>query len=134
MKISLEYFLSRPCFLLFFASTLIFVLTFSSAETPKAAELLMFEQKYCSWCERWNDEIGGIYHKTSEGIRAPLRRIDIHDQMPLEFASLQSTVFTPTFVLVENGQEIARMRGYPGDEFFWYLLGEMLEKLPKSVK
>ncbi len=112
----------------------VFALTFFSTATPKAAELLMFEQEYCSWCERWNDEIGGIYHKTSEGIQAPLRRIDIHDQIPVEFASLRTAVFTPTFVLWDKGQEIARLRGYPGDEFFWFLLSEMLEKLPKSAK
>ena len=109
-------------------------LTLFFSEAPKAAQLLMFEQDYCAWCERWNDEIGGIYHKTAEGIQAPLRRIDIHEQIPEEFAGLEPAVFTPTFVLWENGQEIARLRGYPGDEFFWFLLSEMLEKLPKSVK
>lgn len=128
MKKWSNLFLSRYSFLLIAA------LTFCSTGTSKAAELLMFEQEYCSWCERWNDEIGGIYHKTAEGIRAPLRRIDIHGQIPAEFANLQTAVFTPTFVLWEDGQEIARLRGYPGDEFFWFLLSEMLEKLPKSVK
>jgi thioredoxin-related protein len=124
----MKYSSFQQCFLLVLA------LTFFSTAAPKAAELLMFEQQYCAWCERWNDEIGGIYHKTTEGIRAPLRRIDIHDQIPVEFAGLQAAVFTPTFVLWENGQEIARLRGYPGDEFFWFLLSEMLEKLPKSAK
>ena len=98
-----------------------------------AAELIMFEQDHCSWCEAWNDEIGGIYHKTSEGKRAPLRRVNIHQPMPAQFNQIMPTVYTPTFVLWENGKEISRLRGYPGDEFFWYLLGQMLDKLPKSA-
>ena len=98
----------------------------------KAAELVMFEQQYCSWCEAWHDEIGGIYGKTTEGKRAPLRRVDIDDPLPKEFNDIESTVYTPTFVLWDDGKELARLRGYPGDEYFWFLLGEMLEKLPNS--
>jgi hypothetical protein len=37
-------------------------------------------------------------------------------------------VFTPTFVLVEDGQELARIEGYPGEDFFWGLLARMLEE------
>lgn len=98
----------------------------------KAAELVMFEQQYCSWCEAWHEEIGGIYGKTAEGKRAPLRRVDIDDPLPKEFNDIEPTVYTPTFVLWEDGKEVARLRGYPGDEYFWFLLGEMLEKLPNS--
>ena len=97
-----------------------------------AAELLMLEQKGCAWCLRWHKEIGGIYPKTEEAKIAPLRFVDIHGQWPEDLAGIRREAFTPTFVLVEDGQEIARMRGYSGDEFFWFLLGEMLAKLPKS--
>lgn len=107
------------------------IILFSNLNSPvRAAELLMFEQEHCAWCEAWNDEIGGIYHKTTEGKLAPLRRINIHQQLPEELNEIKLAVFTPTFVLWENGEEIARLRGYPGDEFFWFLLGEMLDKLP----
>jgi hypothetical protein len=36
--------------------------------------------------------------------------------------------FTPTFVLVEDGRELARIEGYPGEDFFWGLLGMLLEE------
>ncbi len=97
-----------------------------------AAELLMFEEKWCSWCERWNAEVGVIYAKTDEGKRAPLRRIDIHASLPDDVVLTSRPQFTPTFVLVEDGQEIARIEGYPGEDFFWGLLAKMLEKLPPS--
>ncbi len=93
----------------------------------------MLEQQGCHYCERWDEEIGVVYHKTPEGQRAPLRRVDIHDKLPPDLANLKKGNYTPTFILVENGQEIDRIRGYPGDSFFWGLLGQMLEKLPDPV-
>jgi hypothetical protein len=33
---------------------------------------------------------------------------------------------------MDNGKEIGRIRGYVGDEFFWYRVGELLALLPKD--
>ena len=95
----------------------------------RAAELVMMEQAGCAWCARFNAEIAPAYPNTDEGRLAPLRRVDIHAPWPQDLAAITPERFTPTFVLVEDGQEIDRLRGYPGDEFFWSLLGEMLAKL-----
>ena len=95
----------------------------------RAAELVMMEQAGCAWCARFNAEIAPAYPNTDEGRLAPLRRVDIHAPWPQDLAAITTERFTPTFVLVEDGQEIDRLRGYPGDEFFWSLLGEMLAKL-----
>jgi len=75
--------------------------------------LVMVEEKGCIWCARWNEEISHIYPKTEEGQAAPLTRIDI----------ARSLHFTPTFVLMVDGQEVDRIEGYPGEDFFWGLLG-----------
>ena len=107
-------------------------LFFCIATLPvRGAELLMFEEKWCHWCEKWNEEIGVIYDKTTEGKRAPLRRIDVHDGMPAEIDLKTRVQYTPTFVLVEDGRELDRIEGYPGEDFFWGLLERMLEKLPQ---
>ena len=106
----------------------------TSVMTAGAAELLMLEQNGCAWCKRWHDEIGPVYPNTDEAKLAPLRAVNIHEPWPEDLKHIAMERFTPTFVLIDNGVEIARMRGYTGDEFFWFLLGEMLEKLPKSVK
>ena len=97
----------------------------------RAAELLMFEEKWCHWCEKWNEEIGVIYHKTAEGKRAPLRRVDVHNGMPSDIKLKTRVQYTPTFVLVEDGHELDRIEGYPGEDFFWGLLERMLKKLPQ---
>ena len=111
------------------ASIFVFV-ALSVAQISQAAELVMFESEHCPWCEQWHADIGVVYHKTSEGKRAPLRRVDMDGEIPGDLKFLKVGYFTPTFVLMENGKEYGRLRGYPGDEFFWFLLGEMLEKLP----
>ncbi len=40
--------------------------------------------------------------------------------------------YIPTFVLIDEGKEVGRIEGYPGEDFFWGMLGKLLEKLPKS--
>lgn len=110
-----------------FAATLVLLLTF--AGSAKAAELIMYEQAGCVWCKRFNAEIAPAWPKTAQGKRAPLRRVDIHQPAPADLADIAIERFTPTFVLVEDGKEIARLRGYPGDEFFWHLIDDMLAQL-----
>lgn len=98
-----------------------------------AAQLLMLEQPGCSWCARFNAEIAPAWPNTSEGRRAPLRRVDITRPWPSDLAGIAIERFTPTFVLIDKGREIGRLRGYPGDEFFWTSIGEILAKLPKET-
>jgi hypothetical protein len=45
---------------------------------------------------------------------------------------VQRERFTPVFVLVGKGREFGRIRGYPGDVFFWGLLANMLERLDRG--
>ncbi len=97
-----------------------------------AAELVMFGERGCSWCARFEAEIGPIYDKTEEARRAPLRRVDLDAGVPPEFVHLRPITFTPTFVLLEDGREIGRIQGYPGEMHFWGLLGTLLERLPKA--
>jgi thioredoxin-related protein len=95
-----------------------------------AAELLMLEQPGCPWCARFDDEIAPAWPRTEEGRRAPLRRVDITEPWPDDLTDIRMERFTPTFILVDRGEEIGRLRGYVGDEFFWYQVGELIGKLP----
>lgn len=92
----------------------------------------MFEEKGCVWCKRWTDEIGPIYPKTAEGRRAPLRRVDMHERRPEDLEAVAPVVVSPTFVLVDDGKEIGRIEGYPGEDFFWGLLGRLIDELPTA--
>lgn len=97
--------------------------------------LLMAEERGCMWCAQWTRELGHIYPKTPEGQAAPLRRYDIHGDPPENLSLLRKVVFTPTFILVNDGQEIGRIEGYPGEDFFWALLSQMIERagIPMDV-
>jgi hypothetical protein len=97
--------------------------------SAQAAELVMFEQAGCTWCETFDREIAPIYPKTSEGQRAPLRRVNIDRPLPPDLAFIDVERLAPLFVLVDHGQEIGRIRGYPGDDNFWGLLGVLIKKL-----
>jgi len=102
------------------------------ASPAGAAELLMLQRPGCVWCQRWHAEIGPAYARTEEGRRAPIRFVDVTQPWPADLSGISPEVLTPTFVLVEEGVEVDRLRGYPGEEFFWPLFAEMLEKLAEG--
>ena len=90
--------------------------------------LVMVEQPGCIYCERWQAEIGPAYPKTAEGRFAPLVPADLRSGPPEGITYERRVVFTPTFILVEDGEELARIEGYPGEDFFWPVLTKLLEK------
>lgn len=96
-----------------------------------AAELIMVEQVGCEWCETWEQEIGTVYQNTPEGRAAPLRRVNIRE-LPEDLEFIRGLVYTPTFVLVDKGREIGRIQGYPGEDFFWGLLQQLIDRLPQE--
>ena len=95
-----------------------------------ALELVMFRQAFCEACSLWDKEVGQVYAKTQSGRKAPIRNIDIHAERPGELARIGPVIYTPTFVLVDGGQEIGRIVGYGGEDFFWGLLDQLIERLP----
>lgn len=95
-------------------------------------ELVMVEQTGCPYCAAWDAEIGPIYPKTDEGKAAPLRRIQLREPVPADLTLTVPATVTPTFILVEDGQELGRILGYPGDEFFWSLLGKLLAEVDNA--
>ncbi len=109
------------------AALLLFV--FSFAAPAAAAELVMFRRAGCPYCAAFDRAIGPIYPKTDIGKRIPLREVDLDRSADGKAAKvvLASPVrFTPTFVLVEQGRELGRLEGYPGEDFFWGLLERLL--------
>ena len=112
-----------------FSLILFFFLSFSPANS---AELLLFEQEGCEWCEEWHKEVGVSYLLTQIGKRIPLRRLDIGDPVPSEITLSSGIVFTPTFVLVENRKEIGRILGFFSEYQFWSLMEDLEEKLVKT--
>ena len=100
-----------------------------TAASARAAELIMFEEPGCVWCQRWHAEVGPGYPSTDEGRQAPLRRHDLRSGVPADIRFEKPVTLTPTFVLVDNGVEVGRILGYPGANFFYPMLEELLRRL-----
>ena len=125
---------SNPRISAFFSRAALIGTTFVALglSNARAAELVMFEQAGCVWCEAFDREIAPIYRKTEEGLRAPLRRVDTGQSLPPDLAFIERERLTPLFVLVDKGREIGRIRGYPGEDSFWGLLSVLMQKLDAS--
>ena len=97
--------------------------------TAVSGERLVLLQEYgCFWCAHWDKEIADIYPNTAKGQLAPPRRLDIHNPLPDDPDLAHLAVFTPTFTLVRDGHELARIEGYPGEDFYWGLLSVVLKE------
>ena len=88
--------------------------------------LVMVEQPGCVYCKAWDDEVSAAYPLTEEGKTAPLTRIQLRAPLPVGMQFDRPAAFTPTFVLLQDGIEVGRIEGYPGADFFWGLLGQMI--------
>jgi hypothetical protein len=127
--------LTKGQFLMSLRTLTFSALLMASSVVTAAADtvLIMVEEQGCMWCARWNEEIADIYPKTGEGRAAPLQRIDIHDARPEGMTFARGLNYTPTFVLMVDGVEAARLEGYPGEDFFWGLLGQMLQQAKVDI-
>lgn len=101
-----------------------------------AAELVMYTRNGCPFCVRFEREVAPVYARTREGRAAPLRRIELQAGGVHGQGLLEPVIATPTFVLMEDGQEVGRITGYLNDDMFWGLLGRLVAviELPDQVQ
>ncbi|WP_274962539.1 MULTISPECIES: thioredoxin family protein [Thioclava] len=101
----------------------------TDAQAESEFRLLMVEQVGCVYCRMWNNDLAPIYPKTPEGKTAPLQRVDLHKPFPDDITITGGKpLFTPTFILLQDGVEVARIEGYASEDFFWGLLDQALKK------
>ena len=87
-----------------------------------AGELLMFSNPHCGFCQSFLNEVKPTYHKTEYAKYLPLKVINITEEMPkwiqtaMEERRLTPIRNTPTFVIWDNNEEVARLVGYGGKE------------------
>ena len=60
---------------------------------------------------------------------APLRRVTKDRDEADGIGNLRAIIYTPTFVVVKDGREVGRITGYPGEDFFWPMLADILERV-----
>lgn len=99
---------------------------FSTAQAQDL-RLLMVEQAGCYYCRVFNRDIAPVYEKSTEGQAAPLVHVQLRGELP-EGVTLDTQPFvTPTFILIgPDGAEIERLTGFPGEDFFWPYVSDMI--------
>ena len=112
--------LSRASFIVAFAIALALPADAAKkkAEAPKADAAPKGEK----WVTTWAASVQGPYPVGNPSAQP----------VPPELGFIRRERFTPVFVLVEEGREIGRIRGYPGDTFFWGLLASLIERLDRG--
>ena len=93
------------------------------AIAAEPVRLVMVETAGCRFCARWHAEIGPAYAASREGQFAPLVRVGFGAP---ELQGLKPITFTPTFIVMRGQSETGRVTGYPGQDYFWDELREVL--------
>lgn len=106
------------------------ILLLSLVSTSFAAELIMFSTKTCGYCRAFLKEVAPTYAQTEYAKLLPLRIISMDEaSAPKWFDKaydeqrIDPIVGTPTFVVFNNGHEVARLMGYLSKEDFYKDLG-----------
>lgn len=110
------------------AAALLVAAILLTPQTARAAELVMIDREGCGYCIAWKKQIGPAYPNTDLGQFAPLRVVNIREGAPAGVTFDRPVLFTPTFILIDDGRELGRIEGYPGEDFFWGLLEKMLKE------
>ena len=92
------------------------------------ARLIMVTSEYCLYCQAWEHDVGAVFNKSPYAAKLPLTRVEIGSKMPNNVVLIKPIIGTPTFLIIRNGREIDRQRGYQDEEmFYWWLSEHMAE-------
>ena len=122
MSVRFHFRLSRRSVLTGFAALATAPLEAAASER---VGLIMVDEPGCRYCRKFDAEIGGGYHRTAQGRFAPLVKVR---RKARELSGFNPVIYTPTFILVRRGEELGRITGYPGPEYFYPELDTLLAK------
>lgn len=100
--------------------------TLAAAGPAGAAELVMFDSPTCVYCKKFKREAAPLYNRSPAAAVLPLRIVQI-DRDALWFRLKGAVRTTPTFVIVEQGEEVERFSGYSGRDAFLDLMNSLTE-------
>ena len=95
--------------------------------------LVMVDLKGCTFCAAFRREVMPAYSARPEGRRAPLAIVPIDGPWPDGIALAARPRVTPTFILLRNGVEQARIEGYASPDSFWPALRSMLNTATETT-
>ena len=114
-------------------SAFIFAASFSllnaiGSTSASAVELVMYFSEDCEYSAIFDIEVAPNYPKSAIGRVVPLKRVSVDGQGAGGYRLSAPLTVTPTFVLVENGEELDRITGYPGRAYFGKLVRHLVKR------
>jgi thioredoxin-related protein len=94
--------------------------------TERKLELLFVDRSGCPWCTRFEQETMAAYLASDLAKDVPLKRASLDDGQPRGVILVEPVRFTPTFVLLEHGREVARIVGYRDNATFFGLIEKQI--------
>lgn len=99
------------------------------ATSAQEFRLLLIEQVGCHVCAAFNRDVAPAYLASPENLVAPLVHADLRGPLPAGVTLASRPFVTPTFILIgPDGTEMERLIGFPGQDFFWPYLDEMIDR------
>lgn len=119
-------------------------LFFCLTTTTYAAEMIMFSMKSCGYCRAFLKEVAPTYADTEHAKLLPLRIISMDQATAPKWFDeaynekrIDPIRGTPTFVVFNDGSEVARLIGYQGKEKFYQDISKFISnnraKLEQAV-
>ncbi len=85
----------------------------------------MVEERGCPYCARFDAEVRESYENSPEARFAPLLR---RPRQAEDIRFLKGIAYSPTFILLVDGNEVGRIIGYQGADLFWMEMAALMAK------
>ena len=119
-------------------------LWFCLTSSAYAAEMIMFSMNSCGYCRAFLKEVAPTYADTKHAKILPLRIISMDQKTAPKWFDkaynekrIDPIIGTPTFVIFNDGTEVARLIGYGGKDKFYDDIGKFIdsnrEKLTQAI-
>ncbi|MDX2258463.1 MAG: hypothetical protein NW205_06045 [Hyphomicrobiaceae bacterium] len=101
------------------------------AASPRQAptrELVVLEMPGCIYCGIFRRDVLPAYKASLRAGELPIRFIDINDRAAGDIGLAAPVDIIPTFVILENNEELGRIPGYVGPETFFHAVNHILSR------
>ena len=109
-------------------------LWFCLTSSAYAAEMIMFSMNSCGYCRAFLKEVAPTYADTEHAKILPLRIISMDQKTAPKWFDkaynekrIDPIIGTPTFVIFNDGTEVARLIGYSGKDKFLGDIGKFID-------
>lgn len=97
-----------------------------SAARGRTVELLVFEHRDCVYCRVFRADTLPRYRESENAAKAPIRFVSIEHADTTTLKLNGAIQMVPTFVLMQDGQEVGRIAGYWAPDNFFKMLSNLM--------